>query len=155
MTAAPDDLLQTVNYSRDRWAMGWVPLALLGCFVGLMFLLYMGPPPPPRALLFALIVFAGVVALGILCMILMDYIGRVAPIIGVLIAVVLLGFAFFTGRPRTRMPDVTFGVLLLTMSTGWITYALYRHFVPAKPWLQLSPSGIASRMMRPGADPLA
>ena len=106
----------------------------------------MNPPPTTRALAIPIIALAGVIGLAILCLILLDYVGRVAPVVTFLIVVVLLVAAFFTGRPRTRMPDVTFGLLLLAMSAGWIAYALYRHFVPEKPWLQLSPSGIALRL---------
>jgi hypothetical protein len=149
MTAAPDDVLRTVDYSRDRWAMGWVPFALLGCCVGLIFLLYMDPPPTTRALVFPIIALAGAIALGILCLILLDYVGRVAPIVIILIVVALVIAGFFTGftgRPRARMPHAMLGLLMLAMAAGWIAYALYRHLVPAKPWLQLSPSGIALRM---------
>jgi hypothetical protein len=126
--------------------MGWVPLALLGCCVGLLFLLYMDPPSTTRGLVIPIIALAGAIVLGILCLVLLDYVGRVAPIVTFLIVIVLVIAAFFTGRPRTRMPDVTFGLVMLAMGAGWIAYALYRHLVPEKPWLQLSPSGIALRI---------
>jgi hypothetical protein len=43
---AADDVFRTVEYSRDKWTMNRVPLALLGCFAGLALVAFIDPRPP-------------------------------------------------------------------------------------------------------------
>src|SRR5437763_15624754 len=62
------EISRIVEYSRDRWNMARVPVALLFCLTGLFFVVYVDPRPPGPAILkgfILLVVAAAVVALAV------------------------------------------------------------------------------------------
>lgn len=107
------DIFQTVEYSRDKWTMNKVPLALLLCLAGLVFVIYADPRPPDSrsVFLFAFHIIDG-----------------------------LIGPSY---SRDPGMPGNVFGRALILGAVGWIGFALYRHFRPARPILMLSPAGLS------------
>ena len=154
MDPTAPELSRIVEYRRDRWNMARVPLALLFCLTGLFFVVYVDPRPPGLGILkgFALLmVAAAIVALAVFAFE-RKFEGRVvaagllATVLGILALAVLCWIApadFFPTRRGSKLPANWFGWSLITGSLVYVTWALYRHFMPARPMLLLSPAGIA------------
>ena len=160
--AGSPDVHRTVGYSRDKSIMGKVPLALLLCLGGLFLLIHVAPDPPHPGVL---AVFSAMLAAWVLSRIAWEMISHaesarqwwlVAALIilslialGVLVAVAkgMRTWSYprnvldYRGRPDP--PANTAAWMIIIGSIGWIAFALYRHFVPARPLLTLSPAGIA------------
>ncbi|MBR1211900.1 hypothetical protein [Bradyrhizobium sp. JYMT SZCCT0180] len=154
MEPAPADISRIVEYSRDRWAMARMPLALLFCLTGLAFVVYVEPRPPGAGVptVFGLLMAAAaVVALAIYAFERM-FEGRTMAtrllaaalvVLAVMVLVWNVPADFFHPGLWTKLPTNLFGWMLIAGGIGWITHALYRHLRPARPVLMLSPAGIA------------
>jgi len=148
------EIFRIVEYRRDRWNMARVPLALLFCLAGLFFVVYVDPRPPGFAILKGftlLLVAAAVVALAVFAFG-RKFEGRVAAAgfvataLGILALAVLIWSVpgdFFPPRRGSKLPPNLFGWSLIVGGLVYVTWALYRHFKPARPMLLLSPAGIA------------
>ncbi|MGE0285034.1 MAG: hypothetical protein AB7I42_02260 [Bradyrhizobium sp.] len=149
------DVLQTVEYSRDKWNMERVPRALVFCFVGMVFVLYIDPRPLGPGFLRAFVVLLIMAAIGAAISFLYALIVenrsvaiRLCAAGIALAAVTMLYWNNPAGLFHVRYPkgpDVApylFGWIIITGAIGWIAFALYRHLNPARPILKLSPAGI-------------
>jgi hypothetical protein len=113
MSDSGADVFRTVVYSRDKWTMSRVPLALLLGLAGLVLVVFLDPRPPDRR---SVILFLFHMADGLI------------------------------GPWYSRMPAAPGNVLGMAMiigAIGWIGFAVFRHFRPARPILTLSPAGIS------------
>lgn len=153
VSARATDVLQTVEYRRDKWNMERVPVALLLCLGGLAFVAYVDPSPPSYGvlLLFAVLLVAGIIK-ALLGYLLDRIIDRLpAFLIGALLVlglIALLAWGNPGRRPRLLesadgIPVSTIGWVLVLLGLCWIAFALYRRLIPAMPILLLSPGGIA------------
>lgn len=153
MDARAADLLRTVEYSRDRWTMEKVPLALLFCLVGVVFVIHIDPQPPGRGIVLALIALT-TLTLGFLTkaflleLIFESHRGGARLFVAFLVIVCLTELSWSApsrGVVYARGPDVpnfVFGWMVIIGSVGFVAFAFYRHFYPAKPMLTLSPAGL-------------
>lgn len=146
------DVLQIVEYSRDKWNMERVPRALLACMVGLFFVVYVDPQPAGPGILRGFIVLIVVFVFGLLAHFLLEQLFEGAPIVkfaaGALIIIALVAIYwnspgdFFRSRRTSGISGAVLGWIFIIGGLGWIAFALYRHFYPARPILTLSPEGI-------------
>lgn len=152
MDAGAADVFQTVKYSRDKWTMDRVPWALLGILVGLAMITFMDPRPPgPRTLLYLGLMVALALVAGLISYVIERLFDRASPFIawGLLIAVFIILLSTFgppSKSPPRDMPPGAPGWIGVFIGIGWIAFALYRHAVPAKPQLMLSPAGISCHL---------
>ncbi|HVG51379.1 MAG TPA: STM3941 family protein [Xanthobacteraceae bacterium] len=155
MDAGTTDVFQTVEYSRDKWTMNRVPWALLGCVVGIWFVVYVDPQPAGLGILAAFAVIAIVVIFSVGGWLLLDlifdggtWLASVAAaliFIGILVALFWNDpSSFFTPiHPRApHMPAYVGGWFMIIISLGWIAFALFRHFRPPRPLVTLTPAGL-------------
>jgi hypothetical protein len=70
------DIRKIVEYSRDRWNMERVPLALLACLVGMFFVVYVDPRPPGSAILRAFITLVAISIIALLTQFLLEQISE-------------------------------------------------------------------------------
>jgi hypothetical protein len=154
MDPTAPEISRIVEYRRDRWNMARVPLALLFCLAGLFFVVYVDPRPPGLGILkgFILLLAAAAVVALVVFAFERKFAGRVvaagflATMLGILALAVLCWIApadFFPTRRGSKLPQNWFGWSLITGGLVYVTWALYRHFMPARPMLLLSPAGIA------------
>lgn len=147
------DAYPIVEYSRDRWNIERVPLALLACMVGLFFVVYVDPRPAGPGILRAFIALAVVSIIGMLAHFLLEQLLEGTPAVqsaaGAIIVIALAVLFWnspsgsFLSRGTSRIPGAVIGWLFVIGGVGWIAFALYRHFRPARPILTLSPEGIS------------
>jgi hypothetical protein len=156
MDGSATDVSRTVEYSVDKWFMNRVPGALLFCLVGLAIILYSdsgGRNGAAQAFLY-LALLGLVFTVVAVATLLEKWFERSAPFVAaiLLICIVVAVVALISGSPSVRRPWSTvvvdppthvFGWMLVYLGTGWITYALVRHFYPARPILMLSPAGVS------------
>jgi hypothetical protein len=153
MRAGAVDVFQIVEYSRDRWNMERVPLALLACLAGVFFLVYVDPRPAGPGILRAFITLVAVSIVVLLTHFLLEQISEGTAVIkfsaGAIIIVAAIALYWNSPgdllRPRriSRTPSDVIGWILVMGGVGWIAFALYRHFHPARSILTLSPAGIS------------
>lgn len=146
------DIFQTAEYSRDRWYMERVPLALLACMAGLIFVVYVDPRPAGPGILRAFIALVVVSIVALLAQFLLEQLSEgttaikfAAGAIIIIAAVALFWNSpgdFFRSRRTSGVPGAVIGWIFVMGGLGWIAFALYRHFKPARPILTLSPAGI-------------
>ena len=147
------DIFQTVEYSRDQWNMERVPRALLACMAGLFFVVYVDPQPAGTGILRAFIVLVVVSVIGLLAHFLLEQLFEGTPIVkfaaGAIIVIALTALFWnspgdvFRSRRTSGIPGAVLGWIFVIGGLGWIAFALYRHFSPARPILTLSPEGIS------------
>lgn len=150
------DVNRTVEYSRDNWNMRLVPLALLFCLAGLVFLLYVEPRPPGLTLLRSMgfLVVAMMACAFIHVAFDQAFEGHtrvlrylaIAAVIAILVAILASiknPAELIRYRRGYGMPPQLIGWLLEVIGIGGITYALYRHIRPGRPVLVLARQGIA------------
>lgn len=147
------DEFQIAEYSRDKWNMERVPRALLACMVGLFFVVYVDPRPAGSGILRAFVVLVVVFVIGLLAHFLLEQLFEGTTAIKfaagaiILIALVALFWNspgdFFRSRRTSGIQGAVLGWILIMGGLGWIAFALYRHFNPARPILTLSPEGIS------------
>lgn len=150
---ATDDVFRTVEYSLDKWTMNRLPKALLGCFAGLALVAFIDPRPPgigTFVLLALLMVFGFLSALASAAL---DRLFDGNPLWLALLVlavaiVILVGLGLAAGLPigsrRSGSPPLhVLGWIAVFLGLGWISYALGRHYYPARPALMLSTAGIA------------
>jgi len=155
MDAGVANVFQIVEYSRDKWTMERVPRALLFCLVGMAFVVYVDPRPPGPGILKAFILLVGFLVIATLTLFVFEQIfegGTAAIRLLAAGLVTLVLMALFWNAPgellrfpprRTRVGPNILGWMLVIGALGWITFALYRHFNPARPILMLSRAGIS------------
>jgi hypothetical protein len=149
------DILQTVEYSRDKWRMERVPRALLACLLGVV-LIRLDPNPPGHAFLLAFVFMFVVAAVLLLTSVLFHQIieGRsaaarlLALVVAAGIVVVYwdrLGDLLTPNYPRypSNVPASIVGWMVVFGAFGWLAFALYRHVRPPRPFIRLSPAGIS------------
>ena len=147
------DEFQIAEYSRDRWNMERVPRALLACMVGLFFVVYVDPRPAGGGILRAFVVLVVVFVIGLLAHFLLEQLFEGTTAIkfaaGAVIVIALVALFwnspgdFFRSRRTSGIQGAVLGWILIMGGLGWIAFALYRHFNPARPILTLSPEGIS------------
>jgi hypothetical protein len=146
-------VFQIVEYSRDKWNMERVPRALLACMVGLFFVVYVDPQPAGSGILRAFIALVVVSVVGLLAHFLLEQLFEGTPIVkvaaGAIIVIALVALFWnspgdlFRSRRTSGIPGAVIGWIFVMGGLGWIAFALYRHFNPARPILTLSPEGIS------------
>ncbi len=154
------DVSTTVDYSVDKWQMNLVPWALWFCVAGLAICLHIESRDAWGAGL--ALVYLALVALafaGWAGTTLLEQSGYpfylVLPAVLLIIFVVVAIIALFGALSGHRGPgrpwwsqlvdpplDVA-GWMLLYLGSGWIAFALFRHFHPARPIISLSPAGLS------------
>jgi len=165
MSTPAADLSETVAYSMDKWLINRIPWALWSCAAGLVVVLHADSSGGNGAVLaFVYLALLGLAFAGFATMALIDRSGIsfivqlpfhilvfvvVAFIIGIVVAVFggSLGSTVGTvGATRWSMlvdpPANVFGWMLIYLGIGWIAFAAFRHFHPARPLLMLTPAGI-------------
>jgi hypothetical protein len=152
------DIFQIVEYSRDKWNMERVPRALLACMVGLFFVVYVDPKPAGGGILRAFLILTVIAVIGLLAHFLLEQLFEGTPIVkfaaGAIIVIALVALFwnspgdFFRSRRTSGIPGAVLGWILVIGGLGWIAFALYRHFYPARPILTLSPEGIIDHVSR-------
>jgi hypothetical protein len=154
MDPTATEISRIVEYSRDRWNMARVPLALLFCLTGLVFVVYVDPRPPGAAILkgfVLLVVAAAVVALAGVAferkfkgsVVAAGFLATALAILALAVLIWIAPADFFPPRRGSKLPANWFGWSLIIGGLVYVTWALYRHFVPARPMLLLTPAGIA------------
>jgi hypothetical protein len=154
-TEATDDVFRDVEYSQDKWTMNRVPRGLLGCIAGLVLIVFIEPRPPGMGtfVLFGLLMLIGL--LGVLIGAALDRLFDGNPLwlaLLILTAAILvfvsLGVAagIPIGPRRSGSPPLyVLGWIGVFIGLGYISYALGRHYFPARPALMLSTAGITYR----------
>jgi hypothetical protein len=147
------DVFQTVEYRRDKRTMDTIPKALLLCFLGLVLALYLDPAPSGRIMLLAFVFMLFVAAVLIAVRLIWE--GRnIAVRLLAAAFIILVLVALFWDRPGAlltpsgprgprNVPPGVWGWILTYGAIGWIASVLYRHFIPPRPILMLSPAGLS------------
>jgi hypothetical protein len=151
-TEATDDVFRDVEYSQDKWTMNRVPRGLLGCIAGLVLIVFIEPRPPGVGtfVLFGLLMLMGVLSALVGAALDRLFDGNplwLALLIFAVAIVVLVGLGLAAGLPigtrRSGSPLLyVLGWIAVFLGLGWISYAVGRHYFPAKPALMLSTAGI-------------
>ena len=167
MSAPAADVSGTVAYSMDKWLIDRISWALWGCVAGLFVLLHAddGRGGNGAALAFIYLAVLGIAFAGFalatligrsdisfildLAIHILIFIGT-AFIIGIVVTLVGGSVGGSTGHYGSlrwssliRPPIHVFGWMLIYLGIGWIAFAVYRHFHPARPILMLSPAGVS------------
>ena len=166
MSAPAADVSETVTYSMDKWLIDRIPWALWSCAAGLAVVLNAdGRGIHGAVLAFVDLALLGVAFAGYAATILIKRSGisfivelpihvlifvGVAIIIGIVAAIFggsLGSTAGVRGSLRWSMlvdpPTSAYGWMLIDLGIGWIAFATYRHFHPARPLLTLTPAGVS------------
>jgi hypothetical protein len=135
-----------------------VPRALLACMVGLFFVVYVDPKPAGGGILRAFLILTVIAVIGLLAHFLLEQLFEGTPIVkfaaGAIIVIALVALFWnspgdlFRSRRTSGIPGAVLGWILVIGGLGWIAFALYRHFYPARPILTLSPEGIIYHVSR-------
>jgi hypothetical protein len=161
MSEPAPDVSATVEYTMDSWRMNRVPWALWACAGGLAVVLYTGWSPKSRnapALAFLYIALLGLAFAGWGLTTLyersMGSFFKALPVVLLIAFVVVAIIGIFGTVGRTHGPgrmwwsqlvnppfDV-FGWMLMYLGAGWIAVAIYRHRVPGRPIVELTPAGV-------------
>jgi len=130
-----------------------VPLALLACLVGMLFVVYVDPRPAGPGILRAFITLVAISIVALLAQFLLEQISEGSAVIKfaagaiIILAVIALYWNspgdLFRPRRMSRTPAAVIGWIFVMGGVGWIAFALYRHFNPARPILTLSPAGVS------------
>jgi hypothetical protein len=153
MSDASADVSSSVEYGRNKFVLDRVPWAMWFCVGGLAAVLHTGGANgATRALVGLAMLGLGVAGLAATLLIIRwgsrinDRING-ASVVGVFLALGLWGIAsvvhlFENPRPLIYQQLNAFGWMAIYLGCGYIAYALFRHFYPEGPVIQLSQSGI-------------
>jgi hypothetical protein len=153
MSDASADVSSSVEYGRNKFVLDRVPWAMWFCVGGLAAVLHTGGANgATRALVGLAMLGLGVAGLAATLLIIRwgsrinDHING-ASVVGVFLALGLWGIAsvvhlFENPRPLIYQQLNAFGWMAIYLGCGYIAYALFRHFYPEGPVIQLSQSGI-------------
>jgi hypothetical protein len=161
MSALASDVSETVAYSMDKWLIDRMPWALWVCGAGLVVVLHADSRGGNGAVLaFVYLALLGVAFAGFVLATLLERSGIsfIVPIyiliyfvVIIIIAIVVAVFGGSLGSTVgvTRSldwsmlvdpPANVFGWMLIYLGIGWVAFAVFRHFHPARPMLMLTPA---------------
>jgi hypothetical protein len=163
MSEPAGDVSTTIEYSMDKWLIDRVPWALWVCAAGVAVALY----ADSRGVNGALLAFIYLAVLGLAfagfamtTLIARSGISSIADVVlhilifVVVAAITTIAIAAIGGSTQrgygsmrwstiVKPPENVFGWMMIYLGLGWIAFAAYRHFYPARPILMLAPAGIS------------
>ncbi len=164
MSEPAADVSATIEYSMDKWLIDHVPWALWICAGGLVVVLHadsQGVNGPLLAFVYLAllgVVFAGFVTATLIARSGISFFADIAIHILIFVVVAVVAFAAATIGVSARWtsgvygslrwstmlnpPPHVFGWMMIYLGLGWIVFAVFRHFRPARPILMLTPAGI-------------
>jgi hypothetical protein len=165
MSELAASLSDTVAYSTDKWLIDRVPWAFWVCALGLVIVLHAGGSGVNGAILALVylpllgLAFAGWALTVLIARSGISFLAEfpihlalfivVTLVIAVAIAAVggSIGGTSHFGRLRwstlINPPMNVFGWMLIYLGIGWVAFAIFRRFYPARPIVMLSPAGVS------------